>query len=279
MMPGDNDWRTFLFGVVAVTVSGLFLIVSSIGFFDEVRTLAKDSQMSLFQYVWFNVWGVLIGPASQFVGFVITFVTTLMTLLSAISSNRRERELRTAFAAGIWEGYAKNFLGKVLFAMREEGIFTPTFVIAFPSYDVTKDVGFDVTLSAHLPRKLREMGYSMSSLYGDGKAGWFRQVFSIKPTADTSDGVIGSIFFDYPSTFQSFHGAVDKIAEIRDRNVNLLARTSFFNKIREEFFVSAESWARKQGAVIIRIPLETGHVENFAISLIEKMKSKAENQG
>lgn len=273
MLPGDFDWKVHIFGSLSVLIAAFFVLVTGVAFYANLIDISTKENLTILQYVLRHSWATLTGPGSQFVGFLITFITAAVTLLSAIGANRREAQLRKSFAAGIWKAYSGNFLQKVSDSMKDKGILNPIVVLASPSYDVAENINFGQFVGAHLSTSLGRSGYKLDSLLGDNNPNWFRQIYSVRAVGGSGLDSPPAVFFDYPSTFLSFYGAIDKLEAVRGEHISEPRKKEFFHTVRADFFTDAEEWARREGVTLLGIPLETKHVDEFATRLISVIES------
>lgn len=294
MLPGQLDFWTLAISILGAVVPIVFTVITGYAFAKELRRLAAAEGKSIWSYVSFNLWKVIQGPAALFIAFLLTAITTTASLIGAQASNQREMELKRAFGAGIWYGYANNFLDKVVKSFAVNGYPPPHIVLVSPSYDVTGQVNLNDLLYRELPAALTFRGYTLNPLWGkDTDPGWFRQTFIIQPRAapDTVPQGQGDlsgaprapagapeakpvpVYFDLPTTLRAFEGAIDAVMERRDKYITAEQRNLYFEDFKCDFFTKAVDWAKKNGAPLSIIHMETRSPAAFADVLVARLKA------
>lgn len=268
MLPGRFDAIALVFSIFAIIIPILFTVVTGIGFFNHLHELAGENP--LWPYLWDNIFTLLSGPGALFVGFLITAIGAIVSALRNFRCNMREIELRKAFGVGLWHGYQKNFLDRVAQSFTDKGLPPPIIVVGSPSLNVVSSA-FDVRrfLSKQVPAAMEQYGYSMLSVYGEGDAPYFRQAFKIKGQNDMER----PIFFDLPTTFVAFEGAIQNILKRRKKYLSDDKKEKYFDELKGEFFDATHEWSRVSGAPVHEVHIDNQDPDAFAKRLSELLYS------
>lgn len=267
MLPGRFDKAGLFFSALSLAFLICFTAISGFAFVSELQSTAAQKGQSFFGYLWTNFWGVVQGPGAVFAGFFIASLSNAVALWRHFLGLRRETELRRAYGAGIWHGYEVNFLDKVVKSFADKGLPAPRFILASPSYEVLGKLNFGDFVGKQLPAALERAGYEMTSLYGTGDPAWFRQVFRIARVGMPQDDAERPVFFDLPTTFKSFEGAVASVIAQRDVNIPMKKRSAFFDDMKSDFFAEARVWSSLSGAPLAEIQMANAEVTGFAAAL------------
>ncbi|TCK23221.1 hypothetical protein EV667_3899 [Ancylobacter aquaticus] len=266
MLPGDHDILAWVFGILALSLSIVFTLVTGFAFVRELTRLAAAEGMSFGGYIWSYSWAVLHGPAALCLAFLFTSTATGISLWRDVVAMQREMELRRAFGAGLWHGYAVNFLDRVTKSFADKGLPAPRFVIASPSFNVQARLDFADFLGQQLPAALQRNGFEMVSLYGQGDPSWFRQVFRVRPIGGGAPDE-RPVFFDLPSTFVAFEGAVQAVMVQRGTAITPERQVQLFQDMKCDFFAASVLWSTESGAPVTPIEMPNRDVAAFAHNL------------
>ena len=263
MLPGELDVLAWTFGVAALVLSAIFTVVTGYAFIQELSRLAAEQGLGLGAYVWSHFWTVIHGPAALCFAFFFTSVTAGASLWRDVVGMQREAELRRAFGAGLWHGYAVNFLDRVTKSFADKGLPAPRFVIASPSFNVQERLDVADFLGRQLPAALQRNGFEMVSLYGQGDPSWFRQVFRVRPIGGGEPDE-RPVFFDLPTTFVAFEGAVQAVMMQRGTAITPDRQAQLFRDMKCDFFAAAVVWSAESGAPVSSIEMPNRDVAAFA---------------
>lgn len=275
MLPGRFDKVGLFFSALSLAFLICFTVLSGIAFVGDLQSAAAQKNQSFFIYLWVNFWAVVQGPGAVFVGFFIASLSNSVALWRHFLGLHRETELRRAYGAGIWYGYEVNFLDKVVKSFSDKGLPAPRFILASPSYEVLGKLNFGDFVGKQLPAALERAGYQMTSLYGSGDPAWFRQVFRITRPGAPPDDAARPLFFDLPTTFKSFEGAVASVMAQRDVNIPIEKRNLFFDDMKNDFFTEARRWSALSGAPLSEIAMPNTDVADFAAALARVLEAPA----
>ncbi|WP_428031203.1 hypothetical protein [Ancylobacter sp.] len=266
MLPGELDVVAWGLGIAALGLSALFTLITGYAFLQELSRLAALEGAGLGGYIWNHSWTVLHGPAALCLAFLFTSTTAGVSLWRDVVGMQREMELRRAFGAGLWHGYAVNFLDRVTKSFADKGLPAPRFVIASPSYAVHERLDLSDFLGQQLPAALQRNGFEMVSLYGQADPSWFRQVFRVRPIGGGPPDE-RPVFFDLPTTFVAFEGAVQAVMIQRGTAITPERQAQLFRDMKCDFFAAAKLWATESGAPVTSIEMPNRDVAGFARSL------------
>lgn len=278
MLPGELDVLGWTFGIVALALSALFTIVTGYAFFQELSRLAAQQGLGVVAYLWSHFWTIIHGPAALCFAFFFTSVTAGTSLWRDVVGMQREAELRRAFGAGLWHGYAVNFLDRVTKTFADKGLPAPRFVIASPSFNVQERLDFADFLGQQLPAALQRNGFEMVSLYGQGDPSWFRQVFRVRPIGGGTPDE-RPVFFDLPTTFVAFEGAVQAVMIQRGTAITPERQTRLFQDMKCDFFAASVLWSAESGALVTAIDMPNRDVAAFARNLSRLLVAEAAAAG
>jgi hypothetical protein len=272
MLPGLRDRLLLLSNAFAVLVPVFFTVITGIALAQEVSEKAAEADKELIDYLSSNLWDLLTSIGLLFFGFLISSFAASISMYKAYVTNQREIEIRRAFGAGIWHGYAVNFLDRVADSIKDRAGGTPKIVIASPSYEIIHLLDFRRIVNQQLPATFDAKNFDMISQYGEGDPAWFRQVFIISnknKSVTTRDP--DPVFFDLPTTFVSFEGAIKAIADKRQVYVSDSKKSEYFNLMKKDFFEEALKWSRISGVKIVIVDVFSGDVEEFANKIIRNI--------
>jgi hypothetical protein len=214
----------------------------------------------------------------------LKFTVTVCALFVSIYGNYVFYEnlsyMRSAIGIGLWYGYSRNFLDKVVESFLHNGKKSPIFVLASPSYSVIGTLHFVEFLEKYLPGALKAKGYTMESLYGSSSPGFYRQAYHL--TKDHQHGgafLNRDVFFDFPTTLISFEGAVDAIVKKNRGKLDGNEKSKEFEEMKRCFFESGEKWAKYKGTRIIAIDMPNDDVASFAKALVRELEDVADDIG
>lgn len=278
MLPGELDVLGWTFGIVALALSALFTIVTGYAFFQELSRLTAQQGLGVVAYLWSHFWTIIHGPAALCFAFFFTSVTAGTSLWRDVVGMQREAELRRAFGAGLWHGYAVNFLDRVTKTFADKGLPAPRFVIASPSFNVQERLDFADFLGQQLPAALQRNGFEMVSLYGQGDPSWFRQVFRVRPIGGGTPDE-RPVFFDLPTTFVAFEGAVQAVMIQRGTAITPERQTRLFQDMKCDFFAASVLWSAESGAPVTAIDMPNRDVAAFARNLSRLLVAEAAAAG
>lgn len=275
MFPGRFDRLSFALQVLGLLVTTAFLVVTSIVFFEHFAVVWTEHHASLADLwrVLGDLWEPIKTDGLAWAGFVFATLISIGTLVRMLAASKREQQLRSAFGAGLWYGYQRNFLERVVRSFQQRNI-QPIIILGSPSRNIAENAGATEFVRG-LEEPLRQRGYELRSLSGADAPSWFRQVFAIRRVGESGQEVSQpaarqiDFFFDVPSTLIAFEGAIRKIVDIRRMHIDEEQKDIYFQELKDDFFAAMQKWAVDTGYAryVVKLEFRSEDVQAAAATL------------
>lgn len=269
MLPGQRDILVLVMHLAVAAILILFTILSGYDFINSLKVAA--GQTGVYRYVWNNAWATISGPGATFFAFLFSMIANIFAIFNHYRSNLREMELRQAFSAGIWTGYRRNFLDRILRSFAEAKEAQPVIILIRPTYGFMKgDFNAWNVLKGSFFAELERRMIATKTISGDAFP--FREAFQIA-WSDKGGAKTSTAILDLPTTFMSFEGAVEEISEKRDRVVSPERARRYFDDFTEAFFDKFHKWGEFNGCKHIVVKIDNADPVKFADLLSDSLKA------
>lgn len=272
MLPGERDTYVLIGHIAIIIVLAAFAVVSGYGFYQALVVEAAQKGLSPMAHVMSNVWLVVSGPGATFAAFLISLLVNCITIFNHYRSNRREMELRHAFAVGLWTGYRKNFLDRIRNDFDVAGLTPPTFLAVRPAYSFMQG-DFDAwkDLKGRFFQELERADIMVRSISGSsvtvGKSksqAPFREAFELSSGDEVRRQ---TLILDLPTTLVAFEGAVKDIAEITMKPRPPKKIASYFEAFTDVFFDRFTKWGEYNGCQVVEVRISNADPVRFVAAV------------